>query len=138
MDWETTHNPKVETKYVTDIEDVMCCTAIENDECRPIVLYNVSTDTEPNRNVSFKTEPKESGTNICATHHICSLLNLFIDMKPAPKIIVTGVAGSLMASGIGNIEFVLTDDKGKKEKITLQNVIYLPESAKNLISTSLW
>ena len=68
----------------------------------------------------------------------CSLLDLFINMRPAPSLGVTGVAGSLMASGIGIIEFMLTNNKGFKQKIKLKNVIYLPESAKHLISTTQW
>ena len=33
---------------------------------------------------------------------------------------------------------MLTDDKDVRQKIQLKNVIYLPESAKNLISTTQW
>ena len=43
-----------------------------------------------------------------------------------------------MASGIDAIRFVLTDDKGIKHTIQLDDIIYLPESAKNLISVSRW
>ena len=89
-------------------------------------------------NKSCASEATEFGTDNCATHHICLLLNIFTDMGPAPKIGVTGVVGSLMASGIGTIECVLKGDGGMKQKIKLENVIYLPESAKNLISTTEW
>ena len=59
-------------------------------------------------------------------------------MRPAPKIGVQGVAGSSMASGIGTIQFTIIDDDNVKHVIQLEDVIYLPESAKNLISTSKW
>ena len=43
-----------------------------------------------------------------------------------------------MASGIGTIQFTITDEDNVKHVIQLHDVIYLPESAKNLISTSKW
>ena len=43
-----------------------------------------------------------------------------------------------MASVIDTIRFVLTDNKGFKHTSQLDNVIYLPESANNLISVSKW
>lgn len=59
-------------------------------------------------------------------------------MRLAPKIGVMGVSGSSMASGIGTIRFIIADDDGRKHTIILNDVIYLPELANNLISTSKW
>ena len=59
-------------------------------------------------------------------------------MRPVTKADLTSVAGITIASGISTIMFTITDDNGLKYKITLEDVIYLPESAKNLISTSKW
>ena len=76
---------------------------------------------------------------MCNTYHIiCSLLNLCISIRPAPKVGVKGVSGSTMTSGIGTIWFVLTDGEGIKYIIQLDNVIYLLESAKNLSSVYKW
>ena len=43
-----------------------------------------------------------------------------------------------MAEGIGTIEFVIVDDNKEELKIRLENVIYLPQATKNLISISQW
>jgi len=110
----------------------------EDNDINPLVLHNISKKSTSNSTISFQSEVTEFGTDNCATHHICSLLNLFTNMRPALSLGVIGVAGSLMASGIGTIEFMLTDNKGFKQKIQLKNVIYLPELAKNLISTTQW
>ena len=59
-------------------------------------------------------------------------------MRPAPNVGVTGVADSSMGAGIGSIKFTTTDESDIKHKIVLDDVIYLPESAKNLIFTSKW
>ena len=115
-----------------------CFATTTDDEIHSLALHNTSKYAASDHVYSFTSEPTEFGTDNCATHHICSLLNLFVNMRPAPKVGVTGVAGSTMASGIGTIMFTITDDDGIKHKITLEDVIYLPESAKNLISTSKW
>ena len=122
---------------VTDIEDAMCFTSTTIDNINPLILHNTKTHSSDG-NMSFNSDTTEFGTDNCATHHICSQLKLFIDMRPAPKIGVTGVAGSLMASGIGTVQFTIIDDNEEKHIVKLKNVIYLPESAKNLISISQW
>ena len=43
-----------------------------------------------------------------------------------------------MANGVGSVRFKLKDDGGKSHEITLNNVLYLPEASKNLISISQW
>ena len=135
-DWGNGNTPAIHT--VTDIEDAMCFTTTTTDDINPLILHNTDKHSIPDGNMSFNSDTTEFGTDNCATHHICSLLNLFTDMRPAPKIGVTGVAGSLMASGIGTVQFTVTDDEGKRHSVKLRNVIYLPESAKNLISISQW
>ena len=122
----------------TDIDDVLCCTTIGTNVQQALVLHNAPHKHDDNTKVSFSSEPTEFGTDNCATHHICSRLELFTSMRPAPSIGVTGVAGSMMASGVGTIQFDLLDSNNKRHTITIDNVIYLPESAKNLISTAQW
>ena len=121
-----------------DIDNVMCYTTSINDDRDALALHNTSTKTEDNTKMSFGSEPTEFGTDNCATHHICSRLDLFTSMKSASTVGVTGVVGSIMASGIGTIQFTLLDSHNKRHVIKIDNVIYLPESAKNLISTSQW
>ena len=101
-------------------------------------MHNVSKFARTDHIYSFSSEPTEFGADNCATHHICLLLNLVISMRPAPKIGVKWISGSTMVSGIGTIKCVLTDDSGAKHTIQLDDVIYLPESAKKSISVSKW
>ena len=119
-------------------DPILCFTTMTDREVIGLVLNNTDNEDAIEEAFSFKNEPTEFGTDNCATHHICSELGLFIDMRPAPKIGVMGVSGSSMASGVGTIRFIITDDDGNKHTITLHDVIYLPASSKNLISTSKW
>ena len=88
---------------------------------------------------SVQSDPIKFGTDNCATHHICSDLSLFVSK---PKVIhgvgIKGITGSSPALGIGSIQFTITDEEGGVEVIRLDNVLYLPTAAKNLISTSKW
>ena len=59
-------------------------------------------------------------------------------IRPCTNISVRGVARSAIAEGIGTIAFTLTDSKDQKHHIEIENVIYLPSAAKNLISVSQW
>lgn len=68
-----------------------------------LVLNNIVEDSLPDDTYSFANEPTEFGTDNCATHHICSILGLFINMRTADDIGVRGVNGSSLAAGIGSI-----------------------------------
>ena len=59
-------------------------------------------------------------------------------IREAPNIRVKGVYGTSQAVGIGVIKFDIKDKEGNITTITLKNIIYLPESTKNLISISRW
>ena len=61
---------------------------------------------------------------------------MIINMRSANSIDVQGINGSTMASGVGTIQFKITDNDGVRHTIVFYNVIYLPEFIKNLISTS--
>ena len=88
---------------------------------------------------TFDTKPATFGTDNCATHHICYQRDLFASIsEPATSIGVRGVSGSSTAEGIGTVKFRLKDDNKKTHDITLKNVIFLPQAAKNLISISQW
>ena len=60
------------------------------------------------------------------------------EIRPISNIGVKGIAGPAKAEGIGTIEFMILDDNKGEHKIRLENVIYLPQAAKNLISISQW
>ena len=69
-----------------------------------------------------------AGTTTCSYHQL-------IELK---SVGVQGIAGRVVAKGIGTVVFTVTDDNGEKSTITLENVIHLPEASKNLISISQW
>ena len=88
---------------------------------------------------SFMQRIIEFAMDNCATFHVCKDKFLFIGtIKKCPNIKVKGVSGIATASGIGTIRFMITSKTGENEEIVLHNVIYLPESPKNLISISRW
>lgn len=60
------------------------------------------------------------------------------EIRPISNIGVKRIAGSAKAEGIGTIEFMILHDNKGEHKIRLENVIYLPQAAKNLISISQW
>ena len=97
------------------------------------------TDKITNSNSDFSLETYHFGLDNCATHHICGDKNLFVKLEDISSgIHVNGIAGSSAAKGIGTIRFHILDVDGKDHIITLDNVIYLPGAAKNLISISQW
>ena len=69
--------------------------------------------------------------------HVCSQPELFTTMsEPPTRIAVKGIAGSSTAEGVGSVRFSIVDSNDNEHTIDLENVIYLPNAAKNLISTS--
>ena len=64
---------------------------------------------------------------------------MFIDeIRQCPNIRVKWVSGIATTAGLGKIRFTITSKTWEHKEITLDNVIYLPESPKNLISISRW
>ena len=100
---------------------------------------DMDSDGITNSNMDLSINTAQFGMDNCATHHIRGNKSLFTDIRELPKSIhVNGISGSKEAAGIGNIKFILLDNDGRKHVVTLKNVIYLPECAKNLISISQW
>ena len=94
-------------------------------------------DKFTNDDSDFSLGTYEFGMDNCATHHICGDRNLFFSMNDLPgDVHVNGISGSSVAEGIGTIRFHIMDTKGHDHLIALDNVIYLPGAAKNLISIS--
>ena len=96
-------------------------------------------DKLTNANSDFSLSTYEFGMDNCATHHICVVKNLFVTLRDiSSHVHVNGISGSSTAKGIGTIRFHIMDTKGHDHLITLDNVIYLPGAAKNLVSVSQW
>lgn len=69
------------------------------------------------------------GTDNCATHHIYNITSIFIGkIKKITNIDIRSIGGIAVAAGrIGTIEFMITNEDGIKEKIKVENVLYLPD-----------
>ena len=111
----------------TDVTDVGECMAL-------------ASSTDKHQDVfRFGINQLQFALDNCATHHVCSLFDLFIGkIIPAPHLGVKGINGVARAAGIGTIQFMIRNSLGKEEQITLHNVIYLPQAPKNLISITKW
>ena len=102
-------------------------------------LKNITTERYKICRWSFDSKSTEFRTDNCATHQIYSQQELFISMaKPTTNIGLKGVSGSSMVASVSTIRFTITDNNHTKHKLKLDNVIYLPTAAKNLISTTQW
>ena len=122
--------------YYNNNNEIVCFTATAEPG---LILTNTSDVDMNSEDFSLNSNSTEFGTDNCATHHICSERDLFVgEIKPISNIGVKGISGSAMAEGIGTIEFTIVDDNKEEHKIRLENVIYLPQAAKNLISISQW
>jgi hypothetical protein len=70
-----------------------------------------------------------------ATIHTCSNKYLFTNIKPTNTSIKWGNTSNIIkASGIGNIDVIFTSTN---KKVTISNVLYIPELGVNLLSLSL-
>ena len=114
----------------TPVHNSLCLRTTTGEEVKILVLTNTNKYSSSDMTYSFSNQPTEFGTGNCATHHICSEINIFVNMQPDPRIGVIGVAGSTMASSIGTIKFKIIDKQGIKQIITLDDIIHLPESTK--------
>ena len=96
-------------------------------------LDQVSKETA--EDFTFGTEEIEFATNNCASYHICIHLYLFIDPSNCTtEIKIIGIGNKTVAAGIGSIKITLTDEEGADHEKILRNIIYLPDTPKNLIS----
>ena len=100
---------------------------------------NDHRDKYTNADSDFSLGTYEFGMDNCATHYICGDRNLFVSIDDLfYDVRVNGISGSYVAKGIATIRFHVMDTKGHDHLIVLDNVIYLPGAAKNLISISQW
>ena len=104
-----------------------------------VALSNFSDEVNEGASYSLAPQLCELALDNCATHHICAQKGLFVSLEtPTQPIVVQGVSGRSLTEGIGTIAFTITDDNGVTHDITLDRVIYLSSSPKNLISVSQW
>ena len=91
---------------------------------------------------SFETTKRvvEFGMDNCCTHHVCRDKSLFVnDIRPIPDgIQILGVGGFSKPEGIGTIKMTIKDSRREDHNIILDNVYFVPEAPKNLISISQW
>ena len=88
---------------------------------------------------AFGNKTYEFALDNCATHHVCTFLDLFVGpLRKAPNIGIRGINGIAQAQGLGSINITVRNSEGIDENITLHNVIYLPQASKSLISISKW
>ena len=137
---EETHNqlPFLPIEIAATFSDAAVCLTTEGTEIGDcIALGNIkSSEHDP---FEFTEPQTEFALDNCATHHVCAELALFIGpLRSAVGLGVKGVNGIARAGGIGSIQIKVKNSQGKETQITLHNVIYLPNSAKNLISISRW
>ena len=130
------HNSSNHSMKATASPTILTTEAHSLDEI--LALVHSPEDIE-GANYTLSSNPSEFALDNCATHHVCAQKELFTHIEePTEAIGVQGVSGRSYAKGIGVISFRIKDDEGKHHDITLNDVIFLPDSRKNLISTSRW
>ena len=102
-----------------------------------ILLNEKRVNKQEKDDFCFMQRVTELAMDNCATFHVCKDKFLFIgEIRQRPNIRVKGVSGIATTSGIGTTRCTIMSKTGENKEITLENVIYLPESPKNLISIS--
>ncbi|SPO40639.1 uncharacterized protein PSFLO_06121 [Pseudozyma flocculosa] len=72
-----------------------------------------------------------------STTHICTKAALFTDLKPVSGRVIRSANGAeTEADGEGTVHIKVNLEKGKIGIVTLENVLYIPSYAANLISLS--
>ena len=73
------------------------------------------------------------GTDNYATFYVFNNINLIIgEIRNITNIGIKGVGGDAVAAGIGTIHFIITNQDRIRDKIPLDNMIYLPDYPKHL------
>eukprot|EP00957_Ditylum_brightwellii_P208704 15358599-Ditylum_brightwellii.AAC.1 len=81
----------------------------------------------------------EFGIDKCTTGCVCKNKHLFKELRETPPGVgIVSIGGISKPSGIGTIVFTITESKGASHEITLENVLYIPDTPKNLISVTKW
>ena len=103
------------------------------------IMANMKETSTEKEAFAFLPEKPKFGMDNCATHHVCTDINMFIgEITKITNIGIRGVGGVAAATGIGTIQFNLLNSNSESDTITLKNLIYLPECPKNLLSIHRW
>eukprot|EP00957_Ditylum_brightwellii_P208433 15357415-Ditylum_brightwellii.AAC.1 len=79
------------------------------------------------------------GLDNCCTNHVCCHKRLFREMREAPdRVGILGVGGVRKPEGFRTVVFQLTDSMVGVHQIELENVLYIPDAPKNLMSIAQW
>ena len=99
------------------------------------IMVNMNETSTEKDAFAFLPEKPKFGLDNCATHHVCTDINMFVgDIINTTNVGIRGVGGISAATGIGTIQFDIINSIDNSETITLENIIYLPECPKNLKS----
>eukprot|EP00957_Ditylum_brightwellii_P192891 14686872-Ditylum_brightwellii.AAC.1 len=101
-----------------------------------VALANESATQDGERYLSMdELMVIEFGLDNCCTNHVCFHERPFKEMREAPYgVEIPSIGGVRKPEGIGTVVFQLTDIMGDVHQIELENVLYIPDAAKNLIS----
>ena len=108
-----------------------------------IALANegVTPGAEETEKMCFLEEDSNTdfGLANCCTVYVCQRKELFKTLNAPPE--GQGILGFgciRKPEGIGTVVFLITDSEGIEREIELDNVLYIPDAPKNLISISKW
>ena len=95
-----------------DVEGVYSSTEVTN--IGEICVLSGTSDKRLERiSFSVNSDPIKFSTYNCATHHICSGINLFVDKSSeVTNVGIKKVTSTAPSAWIGTIQFNLTDDEG--------------------------
>ena len=119
--WEThdsTHSVKQQSKIPH--EDAICLVVDTIDIWEVLNLANETEGKMGDLTFTFFSKPTESGTDICATHHIYYLEKIFIGaIRKIGN--VDNIRVKRMVSGIGTVQFTIKHSDGTIEISYIRN-----------------
>eukprot|EP00957_Ditylum_brightwellii_P150194 11436969-Ditylum_brightwellii.AAC.1 len=81
----------------------------------------------------------EFGLYNCCTNQVCCHKMLFKEMREAPDGVgILGIGRVRKSEGIGTVVFQLADSMGDVHEVELENILYISDAPKNLISIIQW
>jgi hypothetical protein len=104
-------------------------------------LFSYQLDDLEVHTATLSTEDRDFSLDWCldsgASCHFCNDSTKFMSMKKCNISVSTAKKGEvLQATGIGNCQITVMKSSGELTKLVLHDVLYVPESRRNLLSTS--
>ena len=104
-------------------------------------LFSYQLDDLEVHTATLPTEDRDFSLDWCldsgASCHFCNDSTKFMSMKKCNISVSTAKKGEvLQATGIGNCQITVMTSSGELTKLVLHDVLYVPESRRNLLSTS--